>query len=394
MSNDKIKCRICDAEVHSIQHHLAEAHKDASGATIMTLTEYQAAYPGAPILSQVASDMLRKKRAETVGAAAPAPVLKFEGEQPVTKAFHEVFGIAGMPGAMSKRNGGPIPIEVLGDAGSLKHLVPEIDPDYCFVDIDNLKNVALGIDLNIPIYNWGHFGTGKSSLLEQFCARTGRPFLRVQHTIGVEESHIVGQWTVKGGETVFLPGPLPEAMRDGIVFCADEYDMALPAVLALYQAVLEGKSLLIKDAPPEWRIVKPHRNFRIVATGNTNGAGDESGLYQGTSVQNAANYDRFGVVIHTKYLPPALESVILVKKARVAKDIADKFVDFADKVRTSFDGSQMTATISPRTLVNAAKVGARKGSWSNGLEVSFINKLNRTDAEIASGLAQRIFGNT
>lgn len=399
--HEKIKCEICEMEVHSIDHHLREAHVDKSGKPVMTLAEYQAKFPGKPVLSAAALKLLQERKMQMAGpaAAAPAaaPAFNLEsagGSTVVQKNFHEVFDIAGQPGAMNKR-GGPIPIETLEAVDKdIAHLVPEVDLSYAFVDIDSLKNVALGFDLSMPIYNWGHFGTGKTSLFEQFCAKTGRPFLRVQHTIGVEESHVLGQWTVKGGETIFQPGPLAECMRYGIVYCADEYDMALPAVLALYQPVLEGKSLVIKDAPPEWRIVKPHRNFRIVATGNTNGSGDESGLYQGAQVQNAANYDRFGVVIHTKYLPPAVETSILVNKARVSKEIGEKLVDFANRIRTSFDGSEMSATISPRTLINAGKVGARKGSWINGLEVAFINKLNRTDTEIAKGIAQRIFATT
>ena len=89
---------------------------------------------------------------------------------------------------------------------------------------------------------------------------------------------------VKNGETVFELGPLPYAMKHGMVYCADEYDFAEPAVLSIYQSVLEGKPLIIKEADLENRVIKPHPNFRFCATGNTNGAGDSFGLYQGTRI--------------------------------------------------------------------------------------------------------------
>jgi cobaltochelatase CobS len=228
--------------------------------------------------------------------------------------------------------------------------------------------------------------------LEQIAARTGRPYMRVQHTVNTEESHIVGQWTVRDGQTVFELGPLPLAMINGWMYCADEYDFSLPSVLSVYQAVLEGKSLVIKEADAANRIIKPSPNFRFCGTGNTNGSGDETGLYQGTSIQNAANFDRFGVVIHKQYMKKAAESQILVNRVGLVKEDADKMVDFAGLVREAYDGAKISDVISPRTLIFAAKIGVKRGSFRQGIVLSFINKLSKVDREIVDGLAQRVFG--
>jgi cobaltochelatase CobS len=215
--------------------------------------------------------------------------------------------------------------------------------------------------------------------------------LRVQHTMNTEESQILGQWTAVNGATKFELGPLALAMKRGWVYLADEYDFAMPSVLAVYQPVLEGKSLVIKEADAANRIIKPHPNFRFAATGNTNGSGDETGLCQGTAIQNAANYDRFGMVIKMEYMPKDQETKILINQTGVSEEDAAKIIDFASRVRENYDGSKISTTISPRTLINAAKLGRMRGDYRMGISLSFANKLNKIDREVVDQLSQRIF---
>jgi len=401
MSNQKISCKICGAQTHVIQRHLAEAHAG------ITLDQYRSLYPGEPVMSQAAIDLLEKKKREEQAAVkeeavmemtASAAVTKEEGAsisalipkgQLVPRPLHEVFDFGSIKAAMNKR-GDPIPISVMTKHDQ-QDMVPAVSNNYVY-NIDELKDVILAVEKNIPCYIWGHKGSGKSELWEQVCARTNRPMQRVQHTVNTEESHIVGQWTVKGGETVFELGPLPMAMINGWVYVADEYDFAMPSVLAVYQAVLEGKPLVIKEAPAELRVIKPHPNFRMAATGNTNGSGDETGLYQGTLIQNSANYDRFGMVINKQYMDKKAESKILQNTCAMNEPDADKMIDFATQIREAFAAGRMSDTVSPRTLIYASRIGVLRGSFRHGLNRSFISKLCKVDREVADGLAQRIFG--
>lgn len=409
---DKIKCEIDGAMVHSIQLHLRSNHPEVS------IEDYKTKYPGFPLLSpfaeaRVAEQAAAKDRAakETeinrtpVAMATEAPgmnVTSLVKPGSVTKQpLHEVFGLGKVKAAMSSR-GEPIPITVLTpptDPESIARINKKNDT-YVYEE-DELKNLILALELEIPAYIWGHKGTGKSELVEQICARTCRPSIRVQHTINTEESHIIGNWIVKkavGPNGDIIPvteynlGPLPMAMKYGWLYLADEYDFALPSVTSVYQAVLEGKALVIKDADVENRVIEPHPNFRFVATGNTNGSGDETGLYQGTNLQNSANFDRFGMVIHKRYMDKAAETKILEKRLSMTNADAGKLVQFAGLVREAYDGGKISETISPRTLIYAATIGIKRGSFSQGVSLSFINKLCRVDAEAVSGMAQRVFG--
>lgn len=396
MSN-KIKCHICNGEEHIIESHLRKDHPE------WTIEMYKQKFPEAPLMSEAAKELLKRRSEEAAKAkaggsvsaamattASGATVSSLVPKNAILKRpMHELFELGAVPAAMSLR-GQPIDISVLA-AHNQQDLVPPASNKYVY-DIDELKNLLIAIERRIPVYVFGHKGTGKSELLEQMAARTNRPMARIQHSANTEESHIVGQWTVKGGETVFEPGPLPLAMKHGWVYCADEYDFGMPSVLAVYQAVLEGKPLYIKEAPADMRVVKPHDNFRFVATGNTNGAGDDSGLYQGTLMQNSANYDRFGMMIHKQYMPQDAESLILQNHCSLEKADADKMVKFAKEIREAFDGAKMSDTISPRSLINASNIGVLRGSFMQGLTLSFITKLSKVDREVAQGLASRIFG--
>lgn len=381
-ASTRIVCEICKAETHSIQIHIKNDHGD----TDWTIEKYVAAYPGKPVLSELA--IAKMKEREAVAAKTEA-ALGGTVSVSVKKALHEIFSLGKVKGAMNAR-GDAIPVTVLSDTG-FEDMIPDIDPNYVY-ELESLKNALMAFELNIPLYVWGHAGTGKTSLIENISARTRRPTLRVQHTVNTEECHVVGQWTARGGETHFELGPLAVAMKNGWVYLADEYDFALPSVLSVYQPVLEGKPLVIKEADAANRIIRPHPNFRFVATGNTNGSGDETGLYQGTNIQNAANFDRFHMVLEIKYMIPALEVQILINQAKIDKIDAAKLVDFANRIRESYDGNKISSPISPRTLIASSQIGLRKGSYRSGIMLAFANKLSKIDKEVCDGLAQRVFG--
>jgi len=389
--DDKIVCQIDGAMVHSIQIYLKNNHPD------WTMERYVREYPDAPVLSEYAKQLVARKAAE---AATPAPAAPASIQANLTTValttknavFHDLFELGNAPAALNAQ-GKPINVTTLEghDDQSLVYL-PEIDKGFVF-NIDLLKKVIVGFELNMPTYLWGFHGTGKTTILEQAAARTRRPFIRVQHTINMQESDILGQWTVRDGSTIFQLGPLPMAMINGWVYCADEYDFSMPSVLAVYQPVLEGKALLIKDAPPQYRKIEPNPNFRFTATGNTNGVGDETGLYQGTLVQNAANYSRFKITEEVEYMEAKIEESVVMGRAGIGRQDATRIVKFANEVRKMFREGKLTMTVSPRELITAALLGkAFGGNWPVGIELAFSNRLSRVDKRTVAEYMQRVFG--
>ena len=382
----KITCKICNAEVHSIQLHLA---KDHAGEGV-DVESYRAMYPNAPILSDEAKARIETKRSEAaikteMATVATAGVVTMEQPSRMTQ-MHELFGLGRAKAARNARGDG-IPVTVLG-AHAFSDMVPDRDPNYV-LDIELLKTTMMGVELNIPTLLWGHAGTGKTTIIEQIAHYTHRPYMRVQHTANMTESDLTGQWTVKAGETVFELGPLALAMKHGWLYLADEYDFAYPSILGVYQSVLEGKALVIKEADAANRIIRPHPDFRLIATGNTNGSGDDTGLYQGTNLQNAANYSRFAITVQVEYMKKKAEVVLVRQQGGVVEDDAVQLVNWANEVRRAYDGSKIGMTVGPRELINAAKVGSRKNNLRAGIQLSITNRWGKVDREIAEELAQR-----
>ena len=213
LKKEYISCAMCGSKVHSISAHLKDFHPD------VTISDYQRLYPDSPILSawgklKVAEFQKRieeKAKVEAQRAEAQKTEAKADDnchKETISKVFNLPAGIC------KNKLGEEISISVLNDSDNpkSKSLVPEISDNYIY-DIKELKFQLMALELNTPCLVWGHKGCGKTEGIEQICARTNRSFMRIQHTANTEEAHIVGQWIVKNGETVYQLGALSEAMN-------------------------------------------------------------------------------------------------------------------------------------------------------------------------------------
>ena len=236
---------------------------------------------------------------------------------------------------------------------------PAIDPDYQFrrdLLSDLLAWVMVGRE---GLYLTGPTGAGKSSLVCQVAARLNYQVQRVTGHSRMELPELVGHYTAVGGDLLWQDGPLTVAMRYGHWFLLDEMDLLDPGVLAGLNGIVEGAPLVLTENGGE--VVKPHPDFRFIATGNTTGGGDDTGLYQGTLRQNLAFMDRFWVM-RVEYPLPGEEGRILAQAVpQLPADIRDRMVAVANKVRGLFtgldqEGPQIEVTMSTRTLVRWARL--------------------------------------
>ena len=274
--------------------------------------------------------------------------------------------------------------------------IPKINESYV-IDEDLASNILQAWELNEKVLCYGPTGAGKSSLIEQLCARTNRPFVRVNCTGDMDSSMIFGQLTAKDGSTIWVDGAVTEAVRYGAVFAWDEWDVTPPEISMGLQWLLEddGK-LFLKEMPGTTadKQITPHKDFRIVAIGNTQGQGDETGAHAGTNVQNSATLDRFGTAVFVDYLPPLVEETMIYKKfsKTITRGAAKELIKLANLIRQGYKSSQLSLTVSPRSLFGMCRKVSVGYSLRKAFTLVYLNKLNDTQRKVANELFTRVYG--
>ena len=279
----------------------------------------------------------------------------------------------------------------------IKSFVPSINPAYV-IDKDLAANVLRAWELNERVLCYGPTGAGKSSLIEQLCAHTGRPFVRVNCTGDMDTSMIFGQLTAKDGSTIWVDGAVTEAVRYGAVFAWDEWDVTPPEISMGLQWLLEDEGkLFLKEMPGSTKDkqIVPHEHFRIVAIGNTQGQGDDTGAHAGTNVQNSATLDRFGTAVYVDYLEASVEEKMLTNKFpdTITKKAAKELVKLANLIRQGYKASQFNLTMSPRSLFSICNKVSFGMSLRAAFNLVYLNKLNDTQRKVADELFTKIYGN-
>lgn len=220
---------------------------------------------------------------------------------------------------------------------------PRLDPNYLFHESSRDIIVWL-LSPEEPLYIFGPSGCGKTSCVKQLAARLNYPLFEVTGHGRLEFADLTGHLTVHEGSMSYEYGPLALAMRYGGICLINELDMASPEVAAGLHGILDGSPLCIPENGGE--LIIPHPMFRFVATANTNGAGDDTGLYQGTQRQNLAFTDRF-ILCEMGYPDSSVEKKLLRDRyPTLPVSLCETMVDYANEVRRLFMGEMSGSTLS------------------------------------------------
>lgn len=198
-------------------------------------------------------------------------------------------------------------------------------------------------------------GAGKSKGHNQYCAIIGQPFFKINGKEGMEPASFVGSLGPDGeGGWEWHDGTLPMCMKIGAYLCMDEV-MKIPAPIQMtMQTVYEiGGDLVLDDKPGTLseKLVKPHDYFRIDATDNVKGTGDNFAMFSSTQMQDSSSLDRFGMYFDLPYMPEHIERLVFKRKfPELELDVIRKVVQVANNVRNSFKFNDVAVTLSPRGI--------------------------------------------
>ena len=245
------------------------------------------------------------------------------------------------------------------DYSNMESLIPKKDSNFVpfgnYTDLENIIKSAIFY----PCYISGPTGNGKSTMIEQICAKHKRPLIRVNLNMMTDEEQLIGSKTLTDGNVEIVEGPVLIAMRNGTSLLLDEIDAGSANTMLCLQPILEGKPYYFKLKN---EMIVPAPGFNIFATANTKGKGSDDGRYIGTNVLNEAFLERFAVTFEQEY-PSAKVEIKIIKNLMqsfncVDDEFAETLVKWADAIRRTFEDGGVDETITTRRMIHIVRAFA------------------------------------
>jgi cobaltochelatase CobS len=273
---------------------------------------------------------------------------------------------------------------------SIQPYIPELDDNYVLTANEKgiLETLAFAFNNNENVLIVGPPGLGKTTIVQMLCGLTNWESLSYSCSEETRYSFIIGQWILAGNKMVWSDGVICDAFRTGKVVIENESDFMRPELRGAIHGILDqGGTIVLQAVHPDtgdpfMEVIERHPNFRLVSTANTTGLGEDSHLFHGTHMQNAASRDRYSVIIRMDYLPVEAETEVLVNKTGIDKETATKMSKVAwgirDIVNSRKTGVEFQFTL--RRLLSWAKYHQIKPA-KEAIQLSLLNFIRDTPEE-------------
>ena len=197
----------------------------------------------------------------------------------------------------------------------------------------------------LPVLLKGPTGCGKTRFMEHMAWRLKRPLITVSCHDDLTASDLVGRYLVKGGETVWVDGPLTRAVRCGGICYLDEIVEARKDTMVVIHPLADDR----RELPMEklGQLLQAPEEFCLAISYNPGYQSVLKDLKQSTR-------QRF-VALEFDYPAPDLERRIVANESGVDQGMAEKLVKFAQMTR-NLKGSGLDEGASTRLLVHAGKL--------------------------------------
>ena len=265
------------------------------------------------------------------------------------------------------------------------------DPFYLPI-ADEVALFGAAYECRLPILLKGPTGCGKTRFVEHMARKlrgvssNGGPdgnLITVACHEDLTGSDLVGRYLIKGDETIWVDGPLTQAVKTGAICYLDEIVEARKDTTVLIHPLTDHRRILPIDKKGE--IIEAHPDFLLVISYNPG--------YQSVLKDLKHSTRQRFVTIDFDYAPRDKEAQVIAHESGVAMETALELAKLGEKVR-HLKASGLEEGVSTRLLIYAAQLMRQGVAARRACEVAVSRSLtDDAESQRAIGeLAQAIFG--
>ena len=242
------------------------------------------------------------------------------------------------------------------------------DAPYYLPQGDECDVFAAAYRNRLPVLLKGPTGCGKTRFVAHMAARLGRPLFTVACHDDLSAADLIGRYLLKGGETVWVDGPLTRAVREGAICYLDEVVEARKDVTVVLHPLTDDRRILPIDRTGEELEAAP--GFMLVASYNP-------GYQNILKTMKPSTRQRF-VSLDFTFPRPEHEIPVVARESGLAEERVKPLVRLANKFR-ALKGQDLEEGTSTRLVVYAATLIAQGMAPDRAIRVAMIEPL--TDDE-------------
>jgi nitric oxide reductase NorQ protein len=226
----------------------------------------------------------------------------------------------------------------------------------------------------LPLLLKGPTGCGKTRFVAHMAARLGRPLYTVACHDDLSAADLIGRYLLKGGETVWVDGPLTRAVRECAICYLDEVVEARKDVTVVLHPLTDDRRILPIDRTGEE--LEAGEGFMLVASYNP-------GYQNILKTLKPSTRQRF-LSLDFGFPPAAHEVPIVVAETGLDEARVTSLVRLAGKLR-DLTGQDLEEGVSTRLVVYAATLIQQGMPVERAIHVAMIEPLT-DDEDVKRGL--------
>lgn len=217
----------------------------------------------------------------------------------------------------------------------------------------------------LPLLLKGPTGCGKTRFVEHMAVRLGQPLYTVACHDDLSAADLIGRYLLKGGETVWVDGPLTRAVRTGGICYLDEVVEARKDVSVVLHPLTDDRRRLVIDRTGE-ELAAP-KSFMVVASYNPG--------YQNILKKLKPSTRQRFISIGFDFPEPGIETAVVIAESGLDAGRAGALVRLAGHIR-QLSGMDLEEGVSTRLLIYAATMIAKGMRVERAVEAAVIAPLS------------------